>query len=156
METIKLKNKMKAIRVHDFERSILSLALVLFIVFSLPSCARKFAFSTSPVVPAAEGSVKVKKSKNDNYKIELKVIRLADPKRLEPPKESYVVWMQTEHNGTKNIGQLKTSTGFLSKTLKSSLETVTSFKPAGFFITAENNANIQNPGGRIVLKTSPS
>ncbi len=147
---------MKAIRLNNFTRSIFSVAIVLFMIFALDSCARKFAFSTSPVVPAAEGSVKVKKGKNDNYKIELRVIRLADAKRLDPPKDTYVVWMETKQNGTKNIGQLKSSTGFLSKTLKSSLETVTSFNPTGFFITAEDNANIQHPGGRVVLRTSPS
>lgn len=147
---------MKAIRLTNFTRSIFSVAIVLFIIFSLESCARKFSFSTSPVVPAAEGSVKVKKGENDNYKIELNLTRLADPKRLDPPKSTYVVWMETERNGTKNIGQLKTSSGFLSNTLKSSLETVTAFKPEGFFITAEDNANIQYPGGKVVLRTSPS
>lgn len=144
---------MKAIKLYNFTRSIFSVTIVLFTIFSLESCARKFAFSTSPVVPAAEGSAKVKKGKNDNYEVELRVIRLADPERLTPPRDTYVVWMDTEQNGTKNIGQLKTSTGFLSKTLKSSLETVTSFKPVGFFITAENNANIQYPNGQVVLRT---
>lgn len=144
---------MKAIRLNNFTGSIFSFAIVLFIIFSFESCARKFAFSTSQVVPAAEGSVKVKKGKNDNYRIDLSVIRLAGPERLTPPKNAYVVWMETKQNGTKNIGQLKSSSGFLSKTLKSSLETVTSFKPEGFFITAEDNANIQYPDGQVVLRT---
>ena len=105
------------------------------------------------MVPAAEGSVKVKKDGNSNYKIDLNVMRLAEPNRLDPPREMYIVWMETEQNGRKNIGQLKTSSGFLSKTLKSSLNTVTSFKPTGFFITAEDDANIQYPGGQKVLST---
>jgi len=53
--------------------------------------------------------------------------------------------METEQNGSKNIGQLKTSSSMLSKALTSSLKTVATFKPTGFFITAENDANVQYP-----------
>ena len=68
-------------------------------------------FSTSSVVPAAEGSVKVKKDGNNNYKIDLSVTHLAEAKRHTPPRETYVVWMETEKNGRKNIGQLRMSSG---------------------------------------------
>ena len=80
-------------------------------------------------------------------------MRLAEPKRLSPPRQMYVVWMETEQNGTKNIGQLNTSSGMFSKTLKSSLKTVSSFKPTKIFITAEDDASIQYPGGQRVLNT---
>ncbi len=127
---------------------------LLFALVVLPSCGtNKYNFSTSSVVPAAEGSVKVKKDGNNNYKIDLNVMRLAEAKRLTPPKAMYIVWMETEQNGNKNIGQLTTSTGFLATTLKSSLTTVTSFKPTGFFITAEDDANVQFPAGQKVLET---
>jgi len=127
--------------------------LLLIAVLFFESCANKITFLTSSVVPAAEGSVKIKKDKNNNYNIELSLIRLADPKRLNPQKDVYVVWMKTEQNGTKNIGELKTSSTMLSKTLKSSLKTVTPFKPVSFFITAEDNSNIQDPRGEEVLTT---
>jgi len=117
------------------------------------SCAHSMEFLTSSIVPAAEGSVKIKIDKNNNYKIELKVIRLAAPTRLDPQKNVYVVWMKTEQNGIKNIGELKTSGHMLSKMLKSSLITVTPYKPSGFFITAENDANISDPIGQVVLST---
>lgn len=55
------------------------------------SFSKKIAFQTSSVVPSAEGTVKVKKDDNNNYSIYLKVIRLADPMRLEPPKSTCVV-----------------------------------------------------------------
>lgn len=127
---------------------------ILFSIVVLQSCGTtRYNFSTSPVVPAAEGSVKVKKDKNSNYSINLNVKRLADPKRLSPAKEMYIVWMETEQNGRKNIGQLKTSSGLFSSTLTSSLKTVATFKPIGFFITAEDDANIQYPDGQTVLST---
>ncbi len=134
-------------------KSIFSIAITFFLVLSLASCSRKISFQTSSVVPAAEGSVKVKKDNNNNYSIDLNVIRLADPKRLEPSKNTYVVWIETAENGSKNIGSLNTSSSMFSKTLKSSLKTVSPFKPVSLFITAEDNADIQYPGTQVVLRT---
>jgi len=144
---------MRTIQSGNFRKRLFYFTVILFAIFFLQACSKKLAFTTSTVVPAAKGSVKVKDDDNNNYKIELSIIRLAEPKRLNPPKNTYVVWMETKQNGIKNIGQLKTSSGLFSKTLKSSLETVTSFKPVSFFITAEDNANIQYPGDQVVLRT---
>ena len=133
----------------------LTFTLLTGVLLAFSSCAtKKVAFATSTVVPAAEGNVKVKKDDNNNYSIELNVMRLADPKRLTPARETYVVWIDTENNGAKNIGQLKTSSGLFSSTLKSSLKTATAFKPVKVYITAEDNADIQNPSGQIVLNTN--
>ena len=126
----------------------------MFAAFIFQSCASKYAFSTSQVVPAAEGAVKVKKDGNNNYKVNVEVKRLVEPKRLTPARQLYIVWMETEKNGTKNIGQLKTSSGMLSSTLRSNLETVSPFKPVSFMITAEDEADVQYPGGQVVLKTN--
>lgn len=122
-------------------------------IFYFSSCARKANFQTSSVVPAAQGKVKVKNDNNSNYGIKISIINLAEPDRLQPPKNTYVVWMQTASNGTKNIGQINSSTGFLSSKLKASFETVSSFKPIKIFITAENDAAIQYPGMEIILST---
>jgi hypothetical protein len=132
---------------------IFSIVISFFLIVSLAACARKISFQTSSVVPSAEGTVKVKKDNNNNYSIDLNIIRLADPKRLEPSKSTYVVWIETAENGSKNIGSLNTSSSLFSKTLKSSLTTVSPFKPISLFITAENNADIQYPGSQVVLRT---
>lgn len=147
---------MKTIKSHkiNYRHGMIISGTLMLTIFLLGSCSSKFKFMNSSVVPAAEGSVKVKKDNNNNYNIDLSVVRLAEPSRLTPPKTAYVVWMETGANGVKNIGNLKTSSGFMSKTLTSSLETVTSFKPTGFFITAEDNEAVQNPGQVIVLRTS--
>ena len=89
----------------------------------------------------------------NNHSIDLDVKRLAEPKRLTPAKEMYIVWMENEENGRKSIGQLKTSSGLFTGTLSSSLKTVSTFKPTGFFITAEDDANIQYPVGQTLLST---
>ncbi len=133
---------------------LLFFATILFAAFSLSSCAKKMTFGTSSVVPAAEGSVKLKSDKNNNTSIDLNVERLADPERLSPARKTYVVWMETASDGTKNIGNLNTSSGFLSGKMKSSLKTVTPYKPTGFFITAEDDASVQYANGQVVLRTN--
>jgi hypothetical protein len=133
---------------------IYSLVGIFLVTLFLQSCTTKYLFNNSFVVPAAEGSVQVKKDKNNNYKIVLSVKRLADSKRLNPSKEVYIVWMETEQDGIKNIGQLKTSSSLLSKELRSSLTAVSTSKPITFFITAEDNAGIQYPVGQEVLRTN--
>ncbi len=59
----------------------------------LMACNRKIAFTTSSVVPGAEGTVKVKKDNNGNNAVQIKVVNLADPQRLALPQNTYVVWM---------------------------------------------------------------
>lgn len=146
---------MKSTKSNTFNGKMLTVFALFLTTLFLHSCGTsKYNFSTSSVVPAAEGSVKVKKDGNSNYKIDLNVMRLAEANRLNPPRQMYIVWMETENNGRKNIGQLKTSSGLFSNTLKSSLNTVTAFKPTSFFITAEDDANIQYPGGQKVLQTN--
>ena len=135
-------------------KNYFSIACAFILVFALAACSKKISFQTSPVVPSAEGSVKVKKDNNNNYSISLKVIRLADSKRLVPPRNTYVVWIETPENGSKNVGSLNTSSSLFSKTLKSSLKTVSAFKPISFFITAEDNSDVQYPGSQVVLRTN--
>lgn len=122
--------------------------------FLLLSCSKKMRFASSPVVPAAEGSVKYKKDNNSNYHVDLKVVHLANSNKLTPARSTYVVWMETEKNGVKNLGQLKSSDSFLSSTLKGSLSAITPFEPKSFFITAEDNSNVSYPGTEVVLKTN--
>ena len=146
---------MKPIKLNTLTKNILFAVFTAMLIFSCNSCATKAKFLTSSVVPAARGSVKVTKDKNNNYDIKIDIYNLSEPGRLDPPKHTYVVWMVTaQDNLTKNIGQIDTSTGFLSKKLKASFETVSSFKPTKIFITAEDEANTQYPGRQVVLSTN--
>lgn len=143
---------MKAFKIlHNYTGIIFLVALLL--IAGITGCSRKVHLLKSTVVPAAEGTIRWKKDRNNNYAVSIKIIRLAEPSRLQPPKNVYVVWMNTKENGIKNIGQLKSSSGILSKTLKASLNTVTSFEPVSFFITAEQDASITYPGSQVVLNT---
>jgi hypothetical protein len=119
----------------------------------LTACSPKLRFMQSEIVPAAEGSIKIKKDNNQNYAVEVDVMHLAEPGKLQPPGNTYVVWMETATSGTKNLGQLQISSGLISSTLKASLNTVTSFKPERIFITAEKDAAVIFPNGQTVLTT---
>jgi hypothetical protein len=127
--------------------------LAVFVTFAFSSCSRKVNFLTSSVVPAARGYVEVKTDKNKNYAIQIHLTELAEVQRLQPAKQTYVVWMVTDQEITKNIGQIKSGTGMMSKQLKASFETVSSFKPIKIFITAEDDAEIQFPSSQLVLST---
>lgn len=126
-------------------------AILLF--YPLNSLAKKIKFNNSSIVPAAEGYVVVKQDGNKNYIIKISIVNLAGIERMESPKLTYVVWMETDQDETENLGQLKSSSRFLSKQLKASLETVSSYKPVKIFVTTESEINIQYPGNQVVLTT---
>lgn len=135
-------------------KNTLSIGILLFGTFLFSACATKIPFATSEMVPAAEGTVTVKKDNNNNYNMSINLIRLADPSRLTPPKNMYIVWMETEGNTTKKIGQITTSSSMISQALKSSLQAISAVKPTKVFITAEDDANIQYPSGQTVMTTA--
>jgi hypothetical protein len=123
------------------------------VVTAFRSHATKAPFNVSTIVPAARGGVKVICDSNKNYAISLKISNLAEPGRLEPRKKLYVVWMETVHAGVENIGQIVSGSGFMSKNLRASFETVSPSKPVKIFITAENDSAIEKPVSEVVLTT---
>jgi hypothetical protein len=145
---------MKNITIYSGVKSILLLLVAVVITLSMSSCGTTNHFQASSIVPAAEGTVKVKKDNNNNYKVTINLVNLAEPDRLQPPRDSYVIWMEGEDNQTKNIGQIKSSHSMLSKTLKGSFETVTAVKPKKVFITAENDPNAQYPDNSNTVLTT--
>ena len=144
---------MKTIKLRSTTKKIFLGILTIFMIFSLNFCSRKVSFLNSSVVPAARGYVKVKTDKNKNFIIQIQLIYLAEVQRLQPAKQVYIVWMVTDRGITTNIGRLNSSTSGMSKNLKGSLETLSSFKPTKIFITAEDDASVQYPLGQVVLTT---
>lgn len=133
-------------------KTIISLCLIA--VFLLGSCAKRISFNSSTTVPKATGSVKIKRDKHENYTINLSVRNLPKPDDLQPPKRSYVVWMETNDNRALNIGTINTGRGLFSKSRKGELETKSSFKPVRIFITPENERAPQIPTAEHVLSTN--
>ena len=129
---------------------LLSISILLLVS---SSCAHKTTFQTSTVVPAAEGTVQCKKDSNNNYVITIKMVNLAEVERLEPPKKAYVVWMENEEGRPKNLGQINSSHETLTRKLKATFQTVSSFKPTKIYITAEDESNVNFPSSMVVLQS---
>lgn len=128
-------------------------AMILSFALLTTSCAKTIQFQSSQVVPAARGSVKYKKDKNNNYLINIHLVNLAESNRLTPPRKVYVVWMETQDDRTKNIGQIISGSTFMSKKLKASFETSSVFKPRRIFISAEDEATTSYPNLPLILST---
>ena len=118
---------MKTTRINAPVKNMLWGIIAIVVAFSLGSCSQKVTFLTSSVVPAAQGYVKVKNDDNKNYVIQVHVSDLAGIERIQPAKQTYVVWMVTDQESTKNIGRLN-----VSNKLNGSFETVSSFKPTKY------------------------
>jgi hypothetical protein len=144
---------MKTKQLYQMKRNFLSGILMFAMMFLIVSCSTSESFLNSSVVPGATGDVKVKRDKNQNYVINLEVADLATVDKLQTSKQMYVVWMETERGNFENLGQMQTSTGFMKKQRTASLETVSSFKPVRFFITAENEKNARYPDRETILTT---
>ncbi|MFW6351330.1 MAG: hypothetical protein ACOC2E_03000 [Bacteroidota bacterium] len=133
-----------------FFSGFIMISMMLFIA----SCSSTEPFLNSSIVPAATGNVKVKKDANQNYVIKVQIDDLADVERLQSSKDTYVLWMETDRGNNENLGQLISSTSFFSKQHGASLETITSYKPVRFFVTAENGIDVRYPDSEEILKTN--
>ncbi len=144
---------MKTQRSGILNKKFFSGILMIAVLVLFASCSSTETFLNSTIVPGATGKVKVKKDGNQNYVIDLEVKDLASVERLQSSKQMYMVWMETENGNYENLGQLNSSTGFMSKQRKASLKTVSSFKPVRFFITTEDDKDVRYPAQEVILTT---
>lgn len=135
-------------------KRVYSIISIVAISILLSACAKKISFQTSAIVPAARGTVKVKKDNNNNYAIKVFIRNLAEVKRLSPPKSAYIVWMETDQQTAKNIGKIDSDNKMFSNKLKASFESVSPTKPTKIFITAEDDVSTQYPSYQIILTTN--
>jgi hypothetical protein len=133
--------------------SFIIILLLIAIFFLFTACYKSIEFVQSTVVLDAHGYINVSTDNNNNYVIKIHISDLADSERLQPPKKSYVAWIETDQGNMENIGQLTSSSNFISNKKEAVLKTVSSFKPRKIFITAEDKINIRKPGNIIVLST---
>lgn len=113
----------------------------------LMSCGSTIKFPVSEIVPAAEISAKANQGKNDNTEIEVIAENLADPSRLSPPKDFYVVWIVTDSDQKINVGRL-----VQDGSKKVSLTTKTPYDVKEIFITAEEEGNESFPGKTVITR----
>jgi phage major head subunit gpT-like protein len=116
------------------------------------SSGKEYRMESSSMVPAATGTVKVEKDKdNGNTKLDIKVNHLAKPSSLSPPANNYIVWVRPRGGDAVKQGALG-----VDHDLKGELKVVTVSKEFDLFITAEQTEAVSQPSGPEVLKTHVS
>ncbi|HET9100692.1 MAG TPA: hypothetical protein VFN62_09900 [Acidobacteriaceae bacterium] len=122
--------------------------LVLFLFVWPFSSGKTFHMVASSAVPAASGTVTVKKgSPNRNTDLDIKVSNLAPPSKLSPAANVYILWVRPIGGAAANEGAIRTN-----QNLDGELNTATTSKNVDVFITAEQSATVTSPEGQEVLK----
>lgn len=144
--------KASSARTRGFVRSPGSFTLlpaVLCLAFMWPfngGGGKKIQMMAGTETPAAQATVTAQAGKNDNTELNIKAHALAQPSSLTPPANVYVVWIQPPGQSPKNLGELN-----VDNKLNGELHTETPYKRFSIFITAEKDAQIQEPQGPKVL-----
>ena len=115
----------------------------------ITSCATTAKFPVSTVAPAAEISAKKTLDKNKNYVVELVALNFTSPERLNPPKNHYNVWIITEQNEYKNLGQIMNANA-----KRVNFKTLSPYNPKQIIVTAEDEGNRLLPTGIEISRTS--
>ena len=116
------------------------------------SSGKNYPMTASPAVPAAKGSVKAQKDKdNGNIKLDIKVDHLARPGSLTPSADYYIVWVRPNGGEPAKEGAIG-----VDNHLSGELKTETTAKDFDVFITAEQSKSATEPSGQEVLKAHVS
>ena len=124
------------------------LALLLTGVMASASAALTLKCERSSQIPAAEGKVKLKTTRNGNVEIKLNVKHLAPPGRITPGASVFVVWSRGLEPGAEaqNLGALK-----VDKNLNGKLTADTAMASFDLFITCEQAQTATFPAGPELL-----
>ena len=99
--------------------------------------------------PGANATITVKKGSNGNTALDIKAKNLAPPSSLTPAENVYVVWIQAPDQTPQNEGQLR-----VNSKEQAEIHTSTSYKRFEVKITAEQNAQVQEPTGPKILSAA--
>jgi len=128
------------------------LFVMLSLLFIWPWSGKEFHMTPASSVPAAMGTVKVEKDKdNGNTKLDIKVEHLAKPSSLTPPANAYLVWVRPNGGDAVKQGAIG-----VNNDLKGELKVVTVLKDFDLLITAEQSETVTVPSNVEVLKTHVS
>ena len=110
--------------------------------------ASTLALTSSPEIPAAEGTAKMRATSNQNTEIRLKVKHLAPPERIATGTAVFVVWVRDVALGSQaqNLGALR-----VNKALSGKLRAITALKAFDLFITCEALQTGTAPTGKELL-----
>lgn len=116
------------------------------------SSGKDYPMTASPAVPAAKGTVKAQKDKdNGDIKLDIKVDHLAKPGSLTPSADYYIVWVRPNGGEPAKEGAIG-----VDNNLSGELKVETTSKDFDVFITAEQSKSATEPSGQEVLKAHVS
>jgi hypothetical protein len=118
-------------------------------VGTLAGCAKKVSLAGTPLVPAADGQLRISTDNNNNTKVKLTVAHLAPAAALSPPQSIYVVWTRTEDGSPQKQGILE-----VGDNRKGELEFVTPAQTFEVVVTAEPSPEVQFPSNLIALRSN--
>ena len=106
------------------------------------SWAATFALGSSSQIPAAEGTARLRNTQNGNIELKLRVKHLAQPGRISPGAQVFVVWARGLEPGAEaqNLGALQ-----VDKKLNGKLTAVTAMASFDLFITCEMSQTVTAP-----------
>lgn len=125
-------------------------AMVVLLAFLWPfgSSGKKYDMQANNSVPAASGTVTVKRNKNNkDTTLDIKVSNLASPSSLTPAEGTYIVWVKPNGDPPEKEGAIG-----VGNNLNGELKAVTTAKNFDVFITAEAGETVTQPSGPEVLK----
>ena len=104
--------------------------------------AATLPLGSSSEIPAAQGKVSLKNTKNGNVQIKLSVKHLAPPGRIIPGATVFVVWARglAPGAGAQNLGALR-----VDKNLNGKLTAVTAMSSFDLFVTCEQSQTAALP-----------
>lgn len=111
------------------------------------AASKEYPMRASSGTPAAAGIVRVQEDKdNGNTKMDIKVWHLANPSRLTPSANAYIVWIRTRDGAAVRQGAIR-----VDKDQKGEVKLVTVAKDFEVFITAEQTETVDAPSDFQVL-----
>jgi hypothetical protein len=110
--------------------------------------AKTMPLAGSPQIPAAEGKVRLNKTKNGNVEIKLTVKHLAPPERIVPGANVFMVWVRglAPDAQAQNLGALR-----VDKNLNGKMTAITALPSFDLFITCEPSQTATAPGSPELL-----
>lgn len=129
------------------EVKIIINVLVVFAVFLIAACSNTAKFHLSQVVPEAEIKAITRVDQDNNKVLIINAKNLESPANVDPGSTEYVVWIETDDQGLRNIGRLVSKDDHTAV-----FKAETPYEYSEIIITAESRANVSQPSGPEIAR----
>lgn len=115
----------------------------------LAGCVKRVRFEA--LAPAGQGTAtaRIELTYDRNNNLQVQLLNVPDPSRLNPNYTRYVLWAATPDRRTViNIGQLR-----VDEKKKAEIKTLTPLRSFILFVTAEPRGDILTPGPDLIFQS---